>query len=146
MAPPDPQPTWQPISRLSLIAEMITGMADEAVTQLDNLCQAEGRPGALDNATVNWVMRVYSQQQDDLWLYEEQLRRWQTGQLTSTQCTQIVGLTDRLAGLRTNIAAILGLAERLKPLTIESLLAHSDEEFGHDALLGKRTPRGRPKA
>lgn len=145
MAPPRPQPNWQPIARLPLIGEMITGMAGESSAQLANLRQAEGRPGALDDATVHRVIRVYGQQQDDLWLYAEQLRCWQGGQLTPAQVAQVADLTERLAGLRANIAAILDLAERLKPLTIESLLARSDEELGRDALLGKRIPRGRPK-
>lgn len=140
MAPPDPQPTWQPISKLSMIAWAINGMADEAATQVGNLREAQQRPHVLDDATVNRVIASYTEQQGDLWLYEEQLRRWQAGKLTAAQGAEIAKLTQRLAGLRADIATILDLATYLKPRTIESVLARSDEELALDILTGKLTP------
>lgn len=145
MAPPQQEPNWQPLSRLPLIAEMITGMADTAATQRKNLTDAAARPGVLDNATVERVVRSYTQQQGDLWLYEEQLRRWQAGPLTPAQQREIAGLAERLAALRSDIAAILALAEQSRSQTIEAILGRSDAELGLEALLGQRTPRGRPK-
>jgi hypothetical protein len=140
MAPPDPQPTWQPISQLPMIAWAITGMADEAAIQVLNLREAQKRPHVLDDATVNRVIASYTQQQGDLWLYEEQLRRWQVGKLTAAQRQEIAGLTVRLTGLRADIATILDLAAYLKPRTIESVLARSDEELALDILTGNRPP------
>ncbi|NTU81632.1 MAG: hypothetical protein HGA45_19995 [Chloroflexales bacterium] len=90
-------------------------------------------------------MAAYRQQQGDLWLYEEQLRRWQAGKLTAAQRGEIVGLTERLASLRADIIAILDLARWLKPHTIDAVLSRSDLELGLDALLGNLTPEGRRK-
>jgi len=59
-------------------------------------------------------------QQGDLWLYAEQLTRWEAQALTD-------------------------LAARLKPQTIDTILARSDVELGRDALLGAVTPHGRRK-
>lgn len=145
MAAPTPEPNWQPIAQLPMIAWAITGMADAAVAQVGNLRQAEERPHVLDDATVGRVIAAYTEQQGDLWLYEEQLRRWEAGPLTAAQRAEIAGLTQRLAGLRADIATILDLARRLKPHTIDAVLSRSDLELGLDALLGNLTPEGRRK-
>lgn len=140
MGSSEPQPTRQPLSKLPMIAWAITGMADEAAAQVGNLREAQGRPHVLDDATVNRVIAAYREQQGDLWLYEEQLRRWQAGKLTPTQRTEIAGLTKRLAGLRADIATILDLAAYLKPRTIDAILARSDEELALDILTGNLAP------
>lgn len=41
---PDPQPTWQPITQLPMVAWAITGMADEAAAQVGNLREVAPRP------------------------------------------------------------------------------------------------------
>ena len=140
MGSSEPQPTWQPLSKLPMIAWAITGMADEAAAQVGNLREAQGRPHVLDDATVNRVIASYTEQQGDLWLYEEQLRRWQAGKPTAAQRTEIAGLTKRLAGLRADIATIVDLAAYLKPRTIDAVLARSDEELALDFLTGNRPP------
>ena len=127
MGSSEPQPTWQPLSKLPMIAWAITGMADEAATQVGNLREAQGRPHVLDDATVNRVIASYTEQQGDLWLYEEQLRRWQVGKLTTAQRTEIAGHTQRLAGLRAVIATILDRPASQQPRTMRGLVPRSDD-------------------
>jgi hypothetical protein len=136
VAPPAPQPTLQPISQIPTVAWAINGMADEAADVLGSLREAEPKPHVLDDATVDRVITLYTEQQDDLWLYEEQLRRWQAGRLTDTQRQEIAGLSLRLAVLRADIAAILELAAYLKLRTIDAVVARSDEELALDILMG----------
>ena len=140
MAPPNPQPTWQPISQLPTVAWAIKGMADEAADMLGSLREARPKPHVLDNATVDRVIKLYTEQQEDLWLYEEQLRRWQAGRITDAQRQEIAGLSLRLGLLRADIAAILELAADLKPRTIDAVLARSDEDLALDVLTGNQPP------
>ena len=84
MPKPKQEPTWQPLSQLPMIAYMIDGMTDSAEEQLVNLQQAEERPHVLDNATLDRLTQVYTEQQGDLWLYEEQLARWRQQSPTAT--------------------------------------------------------------
>ncbi|MEI8167645.1 MAG: hypothetical protein WCG26_14780 [Chloroflexales bacterium] len=140
-----PTPRWQPITQLPMIAGAINGMAESAATQVRNLQRAETRPHVLDDYTVNRVIAAYTQQQGDLWLYAEQLTRWEAQARTSAQRAEVAELTQRLATLRADITTILDLAARLKPQTIDTILARSDAELGLDALLGAVTPRGRRK-
>src|SRR6266511_1153633 len=137
MPRPKDTPTWQPISQLPLIAWAIDGMAQSAEEQLGNLHEAEDQPHVLDLPTVDRVIKAYTEQQGDLWLYREQL--------TDAQRAEVTRLDERLTTLGTRIEAILALAQQLRPHTIESILAKSDVELALDVLTGKIRPPGRPK-
>src|SRR6266511_3513083 len=149
MPQPQQEPTWQPLAQLPLIAYAIDGMADSAEEQLINLQEAETRPHVLDDATVDRLIRVYTEQQDDLWLYEEQLARWRTQTPTAAQRAEIERLDQRLIRLRTLVHELLERAQQLRPYTIDAILAKSDLELGLDVLMGKIRPPiaslGRPE-
>ncbi len=134
-----PPPNWQPITQLPLIATVIDGMLEAAEEQAQTLQQARPKPYVLDDDTVGRVIAVFTTQQDDLWLFEEQLRRWEAQELTDVQRREIGRLTSQLGQLREVIAAILALADELKSGTIEQVLAKSDAQLGLEALL-RRPP------
>ncbi len=145
MPRPQETPNWQPIAQLPQIAWMIDGMTESAEEQLANLHEAEDRPHVLDLPTVDRVIKVYTEQRDDLWLYREQLARWGRLALTDAQRAEVARLDQRLATLGTHIETLLALAAQLRPHTIESILAKSDIELALDVLTGKIRPPGRPK-
>ncbi len=135
--PPDePEPTWQPISRLPLIASIIDGMLADDQQTYATLLEARPKPHVLDDATVARTRRVFTEQQDDLWLYEEQLARWKRLDLTASQRREVERLTGQLARVREVVAAILALADELAPRTIDRILAMDDAELGLATLLG----------
>ena len=129
-------PNWQPITRLPLIASMIDEMLQDAQEQYKNLGEARLKPWVLDDYTVHRVMKVYTEQRDDiLGLYEEQLGYWEGLSLTVTQRAEVGRVSSQLESLRTVLTDILALAEELKKGTIESQLAKDDMEIGLEALL-----------
>lgn len=134
-----PAPTWQPITQLPLIALAIDGMLESAEEQERTLQQARPKPHVLNDYTVGRVIAVFTTQQDDLWLFEEQLRRWDAQQLTDAQRREVGRLTGQLEQLRHVIVAILALADELKRGTIEQVLAKSDAELGLEYLM-RRVP------
>jgi hypothetical protein len=101
---------WQPLAQLPLIAYAIDGMADSAEEQLTNLQGAKTRSHVLDNTTVERLIRVYTEQKDDLWLYQEQLVCWRKQPLTLAQLAEIERLDRRLTRLRTLIDDLLARA------------------------------------
>ncbi len=134
---PQGQPQWQPIERLALIAHHIDAMLESATEQYETLQIARPKPWVLDNYTVGRVIEVFTVQQNDLWLFDEQLRRWdigETGNLTTTQRTEVTRLVGQMLQLHEVITAILRLADELKEGTIEKQLAKSDFEMGIKAL------------
>jgi len=130
-----PTPQWQPINQLPAIAYAINGMLESAEEQYPLLEQARPRPSMLDDATVLRAVEVYTAQRDDLWLFEEQLRRWRAGALTGAQRREIERLTAQLERLRTVIDKILLLIDELKGGTIEKMMAKSDLEVGLEMLM-----------
>jgi hypothetical protein len=133
----NPQPNWQPISSLPLIGTALDGMLESAREQYSNLQQAKSRPYTLDDCTVEVIISAYRQQADDLWLYEEQLRRWKGEEIAEKQRQEVRRLEGQLEQLSTQIRSILSLTEELKKETIESLLNKSDLEVAMDFLSGK---------
>ena len=120
-------PHWQPVSFLLQMAEMIDGMLESAAENYRLLQQA--RPGSLDDATVERVVRVYTTQRDDLKLYAEQLSRWEKEPLDEKQSREVARLQQQLDRLRRVLSDVLALAEKVKELTIALLLSRSDAEI-----------------
>jgi len=130
-----PSPQWQPIERLPLLTTHIDGMLESATEQYETLQLAKPKPFVLDDHTVGRVIQVYTTQQGDLWLFDEQLRRWERGPLTSAQRQEVERLAGQMLQLHEVISAILRLAEQLQERTIEKVLAKSDAELGLEMLL-----------
>jgi hypothetical protein len=135
-----PKVNWQPISALPLIGSMIDGLLDEAEQQYETLRSCRARPHVLDDYTVGRVIKVYTEQADDVGLYAEQLSRWSGLNVTPSQRREVDRLSEQIPRIRELISAILALAAELKGGTLETLLGKSDLEVGLEFLLGKRKP------
>ena len=132
---PTPQPQWQPISMLPTIATHIDGMLEAAQEQYQTLLPAKARPHALDDYTVNRVKEVFTTQQNDLLLFDEQLKRWSEATLSAQQRQEVERLQGQMKKLREQIMTILALADELANGTIEKVMAKSDAELGLEFLL-----------
>ncbi len=99
------------------------------------LQQARPKPYVLDDDTVGRVIAVFTTQQDDLWLFDEHLRRWEAQELTDVHRREIGRLTSQFGQLRQVIAVSLALADELKGGTIEEVLVKSDAQLGLEARL-----------
>ena len=85
-------PRWQSIAALPLVARVIDGQLEAAEEQYRLLRLA--RPGSLDNATVERVVRVYTEEVELLAVYGEQLGRWRSAPLTVDQRLEVQRLAD----------------------------------------------------
>lgn len=141
--PLTPQPIWRPISWLPTITSAIDGGMASAREFHGTLDESRERPYSLDEATLARVRRVYGEQAEDVELYAEQLRRWQAGPLDSGKRQEIERLSGQVKQWRSEVAAVLQLADVLKDQTIEALLRKSDLELGIEALLGQKPGRRR---
>src|SRR5712691_2543736 len=114
--PHKPTPRWQPIASLPHIAHVIDGQLEAAEEQHRLLRLA--RPGSLDNATVERMVRVYTEEVELLAVYSEQLDRWRSGSLTGAQRLELKRLSGQLARNRDVDAAVLSLAGQFRATTI----------------------------
>ncbi len=129
------QPYWHPITMLATIAQCIDGMVEADQEQLETLQEAKPKPYVLDEDTVNRVKKAFSTQSQDFWVFEEQLRRWQTEKLTKEQRAEVLRLRSQMARLHQINLDVLALAEELSKGTIEKQRAKSDFELGLETLV-----------
>lgn len=73
---------WQPISQMPLIASMITTSLAETREHLGTLTQAENRPQILDDATIDRVEQVHTEQIELVGIYGKQISRWRAEKLS----------------------------------------------------------------
>ncbi len=110
-------------------------MLESAQEQYEVLQEAKPKPHVLDDFTVGRVIEVFTVQRDDLWLFDEQLRLWTAGTLTTTQGKEVERLAGQMKRLHEVLTAILALADELKERTIEKVMAKSDVELGLEMLI-----------
>ena len=132
-----PTPRFHPITALPMIAEVIDGMLSDAETQWQNLDVARDKPYVLDDATIQRLIRCYSEQRTYMPIYKEQLARWAKLELTGGQRTKVKLSQGQINDLDGILSDILELAQELKKHTIEKVLARDDAEVALDVLLGK---------
>src|SRR5438128_12022078 len=103
--PHQPTPAWQPIAALPIVAHVIDGQLEAAEEQHRLLRLA--RPGSLDAAIVERIVRVYTEEIQLLAIYAEQLDHWHSGSLAVAQRREVERLREQLAHTRDVDAAIL---------------------------------------
>jgi len=129
-----PPPQWQPSSKVFTIGVMIDGMLRGAQEQYQTLLEARPKPHVLDDYTVGRVVEVFTAQRDDLWLWDEQLKRWAGEDLGALRRREVERLQGQMAALHKVVDDILALADELGRGTIETVLATDDMELGLDVL------------
>ncbi len=130
------QPQWQGIEMLWTFATHIDGMLESSQEQYETLQLAKPKPHVLDDYTVNRVIKVFTTQIADLWVFDEQLRCWQASTLTTEQRQEVTRLVEQMRRLREVDNQVLALAKELAKGTIEKVMAKSDEQLGLEFLMG----------
>ena len=141
-----PQPRWQPLNQIPLIASVVEGMLQHTQEQYDLFKQAEDQPYVLDDALVERAERLYQAQPSDFWLYETQCSRWLADPLiTAAQRQRVEAIQTEMVRLKANTLSLLALLKTLKAGTINRIFEKSDLEVGLEFLLGTSPKPRKPK-
>ena len=132
-----PEPIFHPISALPLIASLIDEQLESCEEQLQNLDPSDRKAPVLDDALVARIIRLYTEQQEMVSVYEEQLRRWKSGELSDEKRQEITRLEKQLERYQVVLRHILSVAQHHKDFTIEKVLEKDDIEVAVDFLSGK---------
>jgi hypothetical protein len=128
---PRGEPDWHPVTA---VTTMLTGQLAANRRQLELLERARREPWLLDDATVDRIKKVFGVQRDDMWLWEENDRRWQALDLdtaTRTKAGEYMSLTAQFA---TTSTEVLALAGELASGTINKVMVKSDLELDIEAI------------
>ncbi len=129
---------WQPLSQIPLIASMIDTALDDTREHIATLTEARGRPHVLDDATVDRIEQVHTEQMEFVDIYAQQISRWRTERPFADQTRELDRMEAQNGRLRAMTADVLDLARKLRHGTIERVQRMSDVELGLQALLGHR--------
>ena len=130
-------PIWHSLEKLPLIASLIDGQLETCQEQLRNLNPAGRKSPVLDDALVERMIRVYTEQQEDLSIFSEQLSRWENEKPSEPQQSEIKRLRRQLDCWKVAVEELLDLAREYQEFTIEKVLARDDVEVALDVLTGK---------
>jgi len=123
-----------------MMAAMVSEQLADVRQQLQNLRSVQSRPHVLDDATVKRLLQVYGEQQGFLWVYDEQVMRWQREMLTSEQRQKLESMAQQLVELSSVLSDILAMAKAFQGKTIDSILSKSDIELAMEFLSGDLKP------
>ena len=141
--PKTEQVNWQPINQMPLIASMITASLNDTRERLGTLTKAKDRPHVLDDATIDRVEQVHTEQMQYINIYTQQIARWRTAQPSAVQAKELDRMEKQNQQLRDVTADVLALAGELRKGTIERILGMSDLELGLQTLLRTQSPERR---
>ena len=125
---------WQPISQMKLIASMIDDALGDTREHLQTLTKARARPHVLDDATIDRVEQVHTEQMEFVDIYTQQIARWRTTKPSPAQTRELDRMQEQNQQLRLVTADVLALASELRKGTIDRVL--TDLQLGLQALLG----------
>jgi hypothetical protein len=138
--PANDQVNRQPISQMALIASMIDTSLDDTREHLATLTEAKSRPHVLDDATIDRVEKVHTEQMEFVDIYTEQINRWHGEKPSAAQTRALDRMATQNRQLHDVTADVLALARELRNGTIERVLGMSDVELGLQWFLGNRPP------
>ena len=137
------QVNWQPISQMPLIASMITASLNDTREHLGTLTKAKDRPHVLDDATIDRVEQVHTEQMQYIDIYTRQIARWRTAKPSAVQAKELDRMEKQNQQLRDVTTDVLALAGELRKGTIERVLGMSDLELGLRTVLRTQSPERR---
>ena len=94
------QPQWQPVSMLPVFTDMVDGMLESSAVQLDNMRSVMDKLHVLDDAMLDLIIVLYSNQLEDHWLFEEQFVGWKQGNLSDAEEVEIDRLVKQSSKLK----------------------------------------------
>ena len=89
------QVNWQPISQMPLISSMIDTSLNDTREHLGTLSKAKDRPHVLDDATIDRVEQVHTEQMDYVDIYTQQISRWRNEKPSAAQAANWTAWTSR---------------------------------------------------
>ena len=129
---PRGEPDWHPVTA---VTTMLTGQLAANRGQLELLERARREPWLLDDATVDRIKKVFGVQRDDMWLWEENDRRWQALDLDTATRTKAGEYMSLIAQFATTSTEVLALAGELASGTIiNKVMVKSDLELDIEAI------------
>jgi len=131
------QPQWQAINMLPVFSEVIAGMLESSLTQLNHMRRVLDKPHVLDDQTLNRMTKLVNEQLEDHWMFEAQFARWKQGPLSFAEERKIDRLIQLASKLKATNEAILKLIRCIEDKTMDKIKDMDDLELAQAMLAGE---------
>jgi hypothetical protein len=125
---------WRQLGMMPIIANLIDTAVTDTAEQVARLTEGTGKPHVFDDALVDRIERLYSEQLAFIEIWRAQLQRWRTENPTATQRREIDRLETQISKLRALSAEAPRLAAEIRQGTIDRVMEKSDLELGLEFL------------
>ena len=125
------------LDMIPVYIELTGGQLQEALTLLELLESCQNKPHILDDATVNRVIKQYTEQKKLLEVPSKQCTLWRNQRPTPQQLDNIEKIERCIQRLQKVTDKVLFLANHYKDHTIDRILEKDDAELAIEYLLGK---------
>jgi len=107
------KPIWQPIGMLPTYAEMIDSNSADVEEHYAMLLEIRDHPHVIHRASLASGIKLTIERRDLLLVVKEQLTRWQSEPMTTSQRQELERLNGQLERLFNHITAFLGLSKQI---------------------------------
>lgn len=128
------QPNWYGLNMLAIYLDLSYGQLSSSKKLLQDLTVYQKPPHALDDNTLDRIIKLHTEQSEHLWIYTEQCKRWRKIQPASQQLTTIDQIESNTKELEEVNRQILLTANQLKKNSIDRILATDDASLGLEFL------------
>jgi hypothetical protein len=128
---------WLPLSKLSLFTTLVDGMLQDTKDMYPLFLQAKDKPWAMDDATIDRTIKLYTERLEMLPTHIEQITRWRKERLTPQQKHELDRLEKATIETQELIQRILDMATAMQAYTRDKILAKEPGELALDVLSGK---------
>jgi hypothetical protein len=123
---------------MPLISSMIDTSLNDTREHLGSLTKAKDRPHVLDDAIIDRVERVHTEQMEFVDIYTRQISRWRNEKPSAAQSRELDRMDEQNQQLPSVTADVLAMASELRKGTIDRVSGMSDIELGLQYLLDRQ--------
>ncbi len=131
------QPTWHPPSKIPFILQLSLDMLDSSREQLVNMEAIQGKPYLLSDREIKRCLKLYTEMNEDVWVFLEQCERWLKQNLSAEEKKQVLEIRTVTVERSSLNQKILALVEKYKHHTINKIMEMDPAELALDVLSGK---------
>lgn len=131
------QPIWHPPSMIPIYLELSLGMLDSSKEQLVNLKAVKGKAHILSDNEINRCLKLYTEMNEDAWVFLEQCNRWLKLPITPEQKKQVLQIEASTKENEIVNNKILALVKQYQPQTINKIMEMDPVELVFNVLTGK---------
>lgn len=130
-------PRWHPLSMIPFFLKLSADMLDSSKEQILNMALAKKKPHVLSDNEIERSLKLYTEMNEDIWVFLEQCERWLKMSITKKQKEEILKIKKITLERERINKDLLKIVKELEPHTINKMMAMDPKELALKMLSGQ---------